>query len=348
MNRNEIRSETGAKRDDDEDGLFKLPLAEFVSARNELAARLKRDGRADEANLVKALTKPTVSAWAVNQLYWNHRSEFNRLLATSERLRQVQSSQTAERVADMRESLDARRNTLSELSDLAAAILSDAGHNPTPDMLHRITTTLEAISAYAPAADGPTPGRLTHDIDPPGFDSLASLISGTAAPEPNHDRVRLTPSSQVTPSQKRGSAATKTRQGAQPADDVQKSRQAEETRRARIASARDSLQKAKRSLTEARSRAQHVETAQKRAQAEAKETDAKAKQAEKQLREAEERFNKASAASKDAAQRAQRVAAEADDAAQALQDATRSVENASKELESLLKNRDANSGKANE
>ena len=55
------------------DALFKLPLAEFTGARNDLAARLKREGRANDSNFVKALAKPSISAWAVNQLHWNHR-----------------------------------------------------------------------------------------------------------------------------------------------------------------------------------------------------------------------------------------------------------------------------------
>src|ERR1041384_90963 len=58
---------------DEVDALFKLPLAEFTSARNDLAARLKREGRANDSNFVKALAKPSISAWAVNQLHWNHR-----------------------------------------------------------------------------------------------------------------------------------------------------------------------------------------------------------------------------------------------------------------------------------
>lgn len=316
------------KLEDDVDALFKLPLSEFIAARNDLAARLKRAGHANDANLVKALAKPSVSAWAVNQLYWKHREAFDRLLATSQRLRQAQTSRTAGRIADMRGSLEARREALSHLSDLASVLLRDADHNPTPDTMHRITTTLEAVSAYAMLSDGPTAGRLTQDVDPPGFESLASLIPGV-------DTTRENDALRFTPSQKSGSAATKPRQTASPGGDVQNVRQSEETGRARIAAAKVSLQEAKRSLTEARSRAQRLEAAQKKAHAEAKEADAKARQAEKQLREAEGRFKKASAASQDAEHRAQRIAAEAEGVAQALEDAKRTIEKASKELNDL-------------
>src|SRR5882724_7402871 len=183
MDEEGIGSETEGKLDDDVDALFKLPLAEFIGARNDLAARLKRDGRANDANLVKALAKPSISAWAVNQLLWRHRDALDRLLVTGQRFRQAQTSHTAGRIADIRGSLDARSEALSQLSDLATALLRDAGHNPTPDTIHRITTTLEAMSAYASRSDAPRPGRLTHDVDPPGFESLASFIPGSGLAE---------------------------------------------------------------------------------------------------------------------------------------------------------------------
>ena len=62
--------------DHDVDALFRLPLTEFTSARNGLAAQLKKKGRTQDASDVKALGKPSVSAWAVNQMYWNHRDVY--------------------------------------------------------------------------------------------------------------------------------------------------------------------------------------------------------------------------------------------------------------------------------
>src|SRR5262245_19752565 len=104
--------------DDDLDALFMLPLAEFTAARNGLASQLKKSGRSNEADFVKTLAKPSISAWAVNQLYWQHRNAFARLLESGERFRQAQSSSGARKVTDMRTALDARRKSLSELSDL--------------------------------------------------------------------------------------------------------------------------------------------------------------------------------------------------------------------------------------
>jgi hypothetical protein len=312
----DIGSAGRAKLNDEVDELFRLPLAEFVEARNALAKRLKQSGRDNDANLVKTLVKPPVSAWTVNQLYWQHRDAFDELLAAGQRVRQAQASGRASKLADMRQALDARREALAELSHLASSLLSEAGHSPSLDTIRRITTTLEAISALS---DGPTLGRLTQDVDPPGFESLVSFMAGTGAATKASQKSARGAVSQT-------SFAAKSQQKSTADREAQR---LEEVRQANIAAAKSSLQAAKKSLADARARAQSAESAHKK-------TTTEAKQAEKQLREAEERLKKASAASKAAAERAESVAEEAADATKAVEEAKRAVESASKELESLF------------
>jgi len=290
-----------SKLEDDIDALFRLPLAEFTGERNTLAARLKKEGRRNDADRVKLLAKPSVSAWAVNQLYWDHREAFDQLMASGRRLRPAQKLRLAGKVASVRDSLDARREALVHLSDLAAELLRDAGSNPSLDTLRRVTTTLEALSAHALHSDGPTPGRLTQDLDPPSFDSLASLMSGAAATEEIDEP--------ITPARKSTTGANV--------------RRLEEARRAKIADAKVTLQDAKKSLNEARARVQSLESTQKKANAEVK--------------EAEKILEKATAALNDAARRAKSVATEVDEATKTVEVAKRAIEQATKELESLLR-----------
>lgn len=321
-------SETKGKRDnkldDDVDALFRLPLPEFTGARNTLAARLKKSGRGDEAVLVKTLVKPSISAWAVNQLYWNHRDAFDRLIASGEQFHRAQASPVAGKLANLRGVLDARREELTHLSDLATSLLRDAGHNPSPDTVRRIATTLEAMSVYASRSDAPRPGRLTHDVDPPGFDSLASFVPSARVTQPTGKPGRIDLNRA---SQKSSSAPANTRRKLAPDDDVP---QLEEARKAKIAAARVSLQEAKRSLTETRARAQSLELTQKKVYAEAK-------KAEKHRRNAEESLEKARAVEEDASRRAQSLAVDLKEAATAVEDAQRTVERASQELESLFR-----------
>jgi len=305
-------NETKVKLEDDFAALFKLPLTEFTVARNALAARLKKAGRGEGSERVKALVKPSISAWAVNQLYWRHRDAFERLIAAGERFRRAHASQLAGKAADMRAALTARREALSGLSRLAGALLRDAGHNTAPDTMRRITTTLEALSTYSSFSDAPRPGRLTDDVDPPGFESLAALIPSVGREE------RPDQSTRVIPFQPSASDAASS---LLEADDVSKREEAHQTR---IASAQAALQAAELALRETRAIAQDVAATLKKVTAHASEM-------EKGRREAEERFEKASVAAEEARQRLQSVTGEAEKAARALEDAERGVEKARKE-----------------
>ena len=297
------------------DALFKLSLAEFTGARNALAARLKKSGRGNEADFVKTLSKPSVSAWAVNQLFWHHRDAFDELIVTGQNISQAQASRAAGKLTDLRDALETRRETLTHLSELATELLQSAGHNPTPDTIRRISTTLDALSVYASLSSGPTPGRLTGDVDPPGFETLASLISGSGITAPKQGQ-----------QQKSGGAASARQKTASGAD----KRREEETRQAKISAAKSSLQEAKSLLADARARSTSAENSKKKA-------DAEAKDAESEKRDAEKLLEDARSILEDANRRARIAAAEVKDAAKALDDAKRAVEMLSKDLELLFR-----------
>ena len=315
--------------DDDLDALFMLPLTEFTAARNALASQLKKSGRSNEAEFVKTLAKPPLSAWAVNQLYWRHRDAFNRLLDSGERFRQAQSSAGARKVADMRAALDVRRESLSELSNLAEELMRDAGHNPTQEFTRRIATTLEAMSAYASQPDGPKPGRLTQDVDPPGFESLASFVpSGTTRPLSKElSRNEVSKRASPPPSQKPSATDKRALRKTEAANDA---REREKDRHVAIAAAKGSAQEAKRMLAETRTKTQNLEAAHKKAHSEARD-------AEKQRSEAEAILKKAKAAAENSAERLRNIGNEVDQARQELEDAKRAVDKTSKELEKLFR-----------
>ena len=125
---------------------------------------------------MKGLTKPSISVWVANQLYWHDRKAFDRLLAAGEQFRTAQAAQLAGNSADIRAPLAARREALTGFAKHASAMLRDAGHASSPDTIRRITTTLEALATYGESPGAPKPGRLTADVDPPGFEALAALV----------------------------------------------------------------------------------------------------------------------------------------------------------------------------
>jgi hypothetical protein len=296
------------------DELYQLTLAEFTAGRNALAARLRKSGRAGEADEVRSLVKPSIPAWAVNQVYWKHRPVFDRLLTAGDQLRKAQSSTLAGKSGDVRGALDSVREALSELSRLAAIELESAGHNASPGAMRAVTATLEALSAYGTADHAPPAGRLVDEVDPPGFETLAALVpnaagSSTTAPS----RVLRFQQTAAAPRRKIG-------------EDTEERR--EEERRARLAAARAAVQEADRNLREARSTAQDAQTALKKAAANAKDT-------EQAMIEAEQVLDKAAKDAHAARQLARRLAAEAEAAAQAVEDAERALARARRDAEEI-------------
>jgi len=308
-----IRAGAGgpASESRDVDGLFELPLAEFIAARNALAAKLKKAGRAAEAEQVKSLPKPSVAAWVVNQVARAHPRELKALLAAGDEFRDAQAKQLAGKAADLRGTLEARRTALADVTKLAVATVEGSAHAPTPDLLRRIATTLEALSAYG-STGGPDPRRLTDDLSPPGFEALASLVprggASTAGPS---KLLRF----QEPPRGKSRTAPAKTLSD-------------EDERRERKAAASKAHEEARRSLGDVRTQAEKAERQLR--------TAASAAQAAEQAKhDAAAKLEAAAAAASAARQHARAMAAEAEEAAQRVEDAERELERARVALESV-------------
>src|SRR5258705_5578623 len=158
------------------DALFQLSLAEFTGARNALAKHLKNEGLTLDAERVKALAKPPSPAWAVNQLYWQDPKAIERLLALGERIRKAQTGQLKN--ADLRTLIEEKKQMTMALLTKASAILEEAGHAASADSMRRVSATLESLAAWGSMEGVPKAGRLTADLDPPGFDALAVLMGG--------------------------------------------------------------------------------------------------------------------------------------------------------------------------
>ncbi|HEY6198131.1 MAG TPA: hypothetical protein VI231_05965 [Candidatus Binatia bacterium] len=158
------------------DALFGRPLAEFTSARNALAARLGKSGRAIDAERIKSLAKPPAPAWAVNQLYWQDPKAIDQLIGVTERIRKAQTGGIKN--ADVRGLLNEKKPMMAGLIERTSAILSAAGHATSPDVLRRVSATLEALAVWGNTEGAPQAGRLTADLDPPGFDALAAVMGG--------------------------------------------------------------------------------------------------------------------------------------------------------------------------
>jgi hypothetical protein len=157
------------------DRLFTLPLEEFTAARNELAKRLKQEGEAEEAERVRALAKPSVAVWTVNQLARREPEEVRSLLNLASRLRSAQErSLKGERAADeLRAAQAEEREVIRTLTQRAGDILREADRPASGTTLEKVSSLLRA-AAVADAASL-REGRLRGDVEVSGFDAFAGL-----------------------------------------------------------------------------------------------------------------------------------------------------------------------------
>jgi len=298
------------------DALFQRPLSEFTAARNALAASLKAAGRAAQAAAVKALPKPTLSAWTVNQLYWKHRVAFRRLMAAATRLRNAHAAKLAGGRGDLRAATTAHAAALGRLTTRAARVLRDAGHIATPSLTHRIAATLEAHASLERHARGPD-GHLTRDVDPTEFEALALLVPRQGG---SH---RGTGPSRVIPFRQRPEPRHSKRERT-----VRTQREGEATPSARRKAAERTLRDAKHMVRDARKAAAPADAAL-RASA------GHVKVAEKAKAALEQQLEKVAAEADAARQDARRIAVAAEEAAQAITDAERAQAEAQRELDAL-------------
>jgi hypothetical protein len=162
--------------DEELESLYGLPLEEFTAARDDLSKRVRAAGLRDQAEAIKALRKPPVSAWTVNQLARNHADDVKALVQAGERLAKAQAQALAsggrERFATAR---DEHAAALTEVGHRITPLLEDAGRPASQPTIERALKTLRAASLDEEARAELLAGRLQDDVEPGGFSLLAGL-----------------------------------------------------------------------------------------------------------------------------------------------------------------------------
>ncbi len=174
---------TKAELDAELDRLYGLPLSEFVGARDELAKQLRGDGRREEAEEVKGLRKPSVAAWLVNRLARERELDVQRLLKAGETLRKAQAEAAKGEPEGFAE---ARRDEGRALEQLASAAREIAGREESGQTaVAQATQTLRAASLTDEGRELLKRGRLTEELEPPGFEALTGLVPAQLRKRPS-------------------------------------------------------------------------------------------------------------------------------------------------------------------
>ena len=281
----------------DIDHLYQVPLGEFIAERNALA---KRAG-ADAAD-VRAVQKPTVPAWAINQLYWQQRPVYDELIERAADLRATHHAALRGRAADLRGASQAHEEAVDRALKATLALLADSGAPVTDATRQAIATTLRSLPSEE------APGRLSRPLQPRGFEVLEQAAS--------QGRVR------AAPAEKPAKKDTTTSRGP-------------DRNAARVAAAREAATAAARASREAEQIARREEFEAARATRDAEKAERRLADAEQAVEQARAELDEARRAAAGATKTREAARTRATKAAARLAEAREREQAARKQLDAL-------------
>ena len=185
------------------------------------------------------------------------------LLRSAEELRKAQERVLGGKgVSDLQDRLAEQRRAVRALARLGRDILADEGRSASDAIVERIAKTLDAAALDEGARFQLRAGRLTEELEPPGFEALAGMTSARS------------------PSKRAGTAKAKPSGVAQA--------------RQRVQEAQRDVRAREREAVEAEREAERAETAAEQARRTAKAARERFDSAERGLAEAEAALKKAS------------------------------------------------------
>ena len=226
------------------DELYGAPFDGFVETRRELAAGLRSGGDVASSRVVAAASKPTRSAWAINQVVRRNPERIRDVMAAWDEAAAAQGEGDA---AGVRARAREFRARIADVTQLARSILEQSGSSLSALQARRLGETLQAAAGGGDALRARlSTGRLVEDIE------AQEPFAGIVAP--------------ADPRPARGLGASK------PNDDDARQRRAEQERRARaraVDAARARVDVLDGEVKAARERAREAEIVALRAQGDA-------------------------------------------------------------------------------
>jgi hypothetical protein len=171
----------------DIDDLYGAPFDRFVPQRTELAKALRKEGRRDEAAEVAALRKPSVAAWAVNQLIRTQARSVKDLFGAGDALRRAHEQAASGRgdAQALRKATQEERAAVDTLIEAARGLLTSDGHELSPTVIDRVAETLRAAALDPDARAQVSEGRLERELRHVGLGFLGDTGPAPApAPAP--------------------------------------------------------------------------------------------------------------------------------------------------------------------
>ena len=239
--------------------LYGLPLERFIAERSALAKELRASGQAEEAARVGKLRKPSVAAWAVNQLVRTQRAAVGELFEAGDELRRAHGELLAGRgdPGALRQASDHERAAVQQLTTTARGLLSSEGHELSAAMLERVGETLHAAALDQDARAKVAEGCLERELRHVGLGAGAAPRTAPKAPRKPDKRAERKRAERLKSARKASADARREAQRA-----ARELRAAEE-RRDRAAAGLDD---AEAELCEAQRRVEQADRAQQEAE----------------------------------------------------------------------------------
>src|SRR5688500_17671747 len=163
--------------------VYRGPLEEFVSRRDALAKQLRAAKRREDADRVKALRKPSRTAWVLDNIVHEDPASIEQLTAA------IRAAQTVQSGADLRVAMDNVRTAIRDVAAAGARVAIRAGQ---PIDAHTLVTAVHAVIGETSAFSDLRAGRLVDVPDGGGLDILTAITinvpsSPSAAPSSQID-----------------------------------------------------------------------------------------------------------------------------------------------------------------
>lgn len=151
------------------DQLYRLPPDRSIETRDALVREQRQSDRREAAQRLQRQRKPTLAAWAVNQLVHRQRDQVDELLRVGDRIRG-----SADEPETLRSELARLREVTDELKDAAAEALAELGTDPAAH-LDDVERTLPTGAVVPDEQERFARGHLVKPLAAAGSTALAGV-----------------------------------------------------------------------------------------------------------------------------------------------------------------------------
>jgi DNA repair exonuclease SbcCD ATPase subunit len=154
--------------------LYGLRPDKFTAARTRASVAARDAGDRAQMDAIKALRRPSVSAWVVNLLARAQPDMVAQVVDLGDALRQAQSLLQGDALRELGRQ---RRQLISAVSKAASTLAEKQGQRITDPVVRQVEETLQAAMTDSAAAAAVRSGLLTRPLSSTGLEGLAEALA---------------------------------------------------------------------------------------------------------------------------------------------------------------------------